>query len=339
MNFPDVDIIIPCRNEQNYIENCVRSFFENNYPKNKIHVFVIDGLSTDNTPEILLQLKKEFPQLTVLVNEKQTTPFALNIGLKATNNPVKIIFGAHAIADKNFILKNIDILSKYKDVGCTGGIIENIYENKTGKIIGKAMASVFGVGNAHFRTASKTGFVDTVAFGAYKQEVFDKIGYFDEELTRNQDDEFNFRLLKNGFKIYLSPEIKAKYYVRGDFKKLFRQYYQYGYWKVYVNKKHKTVTTLRQLVPMFFVLYLIVGLMVSLLFIQIGKLYVFGLLLYFMLAFYFAFKADKNWVNTLKIAFTFFILHFSYGLGYLKGIIDFIIFNKKPASQTTKLSR
>ena len=325
MIYPDVDIVIPCRNEQDYIEKCVRSFFENDYPKDKIHVFVVDGLSTDNTCEILDKLKAEFTQLTILRNEKQTTPYALNIGLKATEHPLKIIFGAHAIADKNFIKKNVEILNNYNDVGCAGGIIENVYENKTGELIGKAMASVFGVGNAHFRTATKFGYVDTVAFGAYKNEVFDKIGYFDEELTRNQDDEFNYRLLKNGFKIYLSPEIKSKYYVRGNFQKLFRQYYQYGYWKVYVNKKHKTVTTVRQIVPLLFALYLFLGLLVSVFVPMFVYLYFLGIFFYIILAIVFAFKQSKKIAEAFKVAYVFFILHFSYGLGYLKGIIDFIL--------------
>jgi len=203
-----------------------------------------------------------------------------------------------------------------------------VYENETSQIIGAAMSSSFGVGNAHFRTGNKSGFVDTVAFGAYKKEIFEIVGFFDEELIRNQDDEFNFRVTKNGYKIYLNHEIKCKYYVRASFKKLFKQYYQYGYWKVYVNVLHKTVTTIRQLVPAAFVSYLMVlflSILVGLKFFLFLSLF---LVLYLLLAVFIAIKQSSVSFKALKIAFTFFVLHFSYGIGYLKGILDFFVLQK-----------
>jgi GT2 family glycosyltransferase len=121
------------------------------------------------------------------------------------------------------------------------------------------MSSVFGVGNAHFRTGGKSGCVDTVAFGAYRREVFERVGFFDEELARNQDDEFNYRVVQGGFKIFLDPAIQSDYFVRGSISKLYKQYDQYGYWKVFVNKKHGAVTTLRQLAPPLWVLFLLMG--------------------------------------------------------------------------------
>ena len=201
------------------------------------------------------------------------------------------------------------------------------------------MSSAFGVGNAHFRTGSKNGFVDTVAFGAYRNEVFEKIGYFDEDLIRNQDDEFNFRLLQNGFKIYLNSNIKSKYYVRASFSKLYKQYYQYGYWKVYVNKKHKAVTSIRQLVPLFFVLFLFLGFTLSFLHWILGTLFSLGLLAYIGLAIVFASQKSTSFEKITGIAYTFFLLHFSYGLGYLVGIFDFIALNKGPRISSQKLTR
>ncbi len=258
---PSISITIPARNEEKYIEKCILSILSADYPQEKIKIFVCDGLSTDNTREIVSSLSNKHKNIQLIDNEKQTTPFALNLGLKASNCAIKIILGAHAEIDKDFIKNNVSVLNDYPEVGCAGGIIENVYENESAETIGLAMSSAFGVGNAHFRTGSKNGFVDTVAFGAYRKEVFEKIGYFDEDLIRNQDDEFNFRLLQNGFKIYLNSNIKSKYYVRASFSKLYKQYYQYGYWKVYVNKKHKAVTSIRQLVPLFFILFLFLGLL------------------------------------------------------------------------------
>jgi len=336
---PSISITIPARNEEKYIEKCILSILSADYPQEKIKVFVCDGLSTDNTREIVSSLSNKHKNIQLIDNEKQTTPFALNLGLKASNCAIKIILGAHAEIDEDFLKNNVSVLNNYPEVGCAGGIIENVYENESAETIGLAMSSVFGVGNAHFRTGSKNGFVDTVAFGAYRNEVFEKIGYFDEDLIRNQDDEFNFRLLQNGFKIYLNSNIKSKYYVRASFSKLYKQYYQYGYWKVYVNKKHKAVTSIRQLVPLFFVLFLFLGLTLSFLHWVLGTLFSLGVLAYIGLAIVFASQKSTSFEKITGIAYTFFLLHFSYGLGYLVGIFDFIALNKGPRISSQKLTR
>ena len=230
-----VAVIIPCKNEEHYIEKCINSILNSNYPKELLSIYVCDGLSTDNTVEIVKNSIKNNPEVNLLINKEQTTPQGLNLGLKTAQSDVKIILGAHSEVDPNFIQENVNILQQHSEVGCAGGVIKNVFENKTSEVIGAAMSSPFGVGNAHFRTGAKDGIVDTVAFGAYRKEVFEKIGYFDEELVRNQDDEFNFRLIKNGYKIYLSQKIISLYYVRASFKKLFKQYYQYRLVKIFVR--------------------------------------------------------------------------------------------------------
>lgn len=333
-----VSIIIPCRNEEKYIERCVLSVLECEYPKELITVYVVDGMSDDNTVEIVKNISKTYPQVQLLENHKRTTPFALNIGLRRSDEDVKIILGAHSEVDKQFLKENIETLKIDPFIMCAGGVLENVYENKAAEIIGKAMSSPFGVGNAHFRTGAKDGYVDTVAFGAYRNELFDKIGYFDEELARNQDDEFNFRLLKSGYKIYLNSKIKCRYFVRGSFKKLYKQYYQYGFWKVFVNKKHKEVTTIRQLIPPMFVAYLLVFWMLLFANQYLFLLYISGVLFYLIAAMFFAAKKSSNVSEIFQISYCFLLLHISYGSGYLKGIIDFLVLNKRP-NQNVKMTR
>lgn len=334
-----VSIIIPCRNEEKYIEKCILSIIHSNFPQELLTVYVCDGMSDDNTRSIIEKISQQHPQVKLLDNLKKTTPFALNLGLKTSSDDIKIILGAHSEVDKDFIIENVKAFEMDEKIGCTGGVIENVYEDETSKIIGLAMSSSFGVGNAHFRTGNKDGFVDTVAFGAYDKKVFESIGYFDEALTRNQDDEFNFRLIKNNFKIFLSHKIKCKYYVRGTFDKLFKQYYQYGYWKVFVNKKHKTVTTIRQLIPLFFVMFLFFGIIVS--FINTYLLYGFLVILgvYFILAILASLKFKINTVKKVKLIYAFLILHLSYGIGYFNGMIDFLLLNKNPTEKNTELTR
>ena len=134
----------------------------------------------------------------------------------------------------------------------------------------------------------------TVAFGAYKKKIFDEVGLFDEEFVRNQDDELNFRVTQSGNKILLSPDIVSYYYTRGSFSKLWRQYYQYGFWKVRVIQKHKRPASIRHLIPMLFVLSVILGVALSpfLKFVRYG--FALELLAYVLGAFTFAFKTSKN---------------------------------------------
>ncbi|PCH66154.1 MAG: succinoglycan biosynthesis protein exoa [Bacteroidetes bacterium] len=334
-----VSIIVPCRNEENYIGALIESFLNQDYPSEKIELLIMDGMSDDNTRNVIKQYSNDHPLIQLIDNPKKYAPFALNKGIQSSKGEIIIIFGAHAEADKDFIKENVKAMEQSNDIGCTGGIIENIYTNKTAEIIGLAMSSPFGVGNAHFRTGNKIGYVDTVAFGAYKQIVFEKAGYFDEDLIRNQDDEFNFRIIKNGFKIYLSQNIRSKYHVRGSFTNLFQQYYQYGYWKVYVSKKHKTVTTTRQLIPLLFVLFLIIGVILSMLNQHIRWLFLLILGIYTTLALIFASKQTSRYDKIFKVTFSFFLLHLSYGLGYFVGIIHFLMFNKKPSKKSQGLTR
>lgn len=334
-----VNVVIPCRNEENYIALCLDSLVNSDFPKDRLTVVVCDGMSTDGTREILEEYSNLHRFIFWLDNPKKTTPFALNAGIKKYPSDVSIILGAHAEIHPEYISNCLETFKINKSIGCVGGIIENINEDNETKAIGVSMASPFGVGNAHFRTGGKEGYVDTVAFGAYKKEVFDAVGYFDERLTRNQDDEFNFRVLKAGFKIYLSKKIRAKYYVRSSFKKLYRQYYQYGYWKVFISKKHRTFISKRQLVPLAFVLFLFLGAALSFVHPLLFILYLFGIGTYLTVAIYFAGKQSGEGISTSQIMKTFILLHFSYGMGQLEGVKDFLVLNKEPETSHEELTR
>jgi len=335
---PNVSVIIPCRNEEKYIDKCIKSILSQSY-SGRVEVLIVDGMSDDNTVSIINELTKVNSNVRLIYNLEKTTPQAMNLGLAASRYDLIIRIDAHAIALPNFIQNNVNSIYETEDIMCAGGKIINIYENKISKAIGMAMSSVFGVGNATFRVGGEKKFVDTLAFGIYKKEVFDKIGKFDEDLVRNQDDELNFRLTKNGYKILYNPEIKSEYYVRGSIKKLYKQYYQYGYWKVYVNLKHKTVTTIRQLVPLFFVLSLLLGILISLFFPLFWYLLLLGVCFYTVMALVFGYKASEDRSETFKIARVFPVLHFSYGFGYLIGIFHFLILGKKPSSKNKEISR
>ncbi len=332
-----VSVIIPSYNEDSYIELCVRSVFNSTLSQDFIEVIVCDGGSTDQTLAILERLKSEFKELKVLQNPYQTTPYALNMGITQASAPQIMILGAHSKIAPNYLEKCLQILSEKPEISCVGGVLKNIPVTEDSAAIAAAMSSAFGVGNAYFRTGNYSGVADTVAFGVYRKEIFDKVGLFDTDLVRNQDDEFNYRLQKNGMLIWLTSETYVEYYVRSGFDKLYQQYFQYGYWKVYVNQKHRIITTLRQLAPPIFVLGLWLGIFLCLFFPILIPYYLLGLIFYFSVATLAAY--NTHFPKLLKVMKAFFYLHYAYGAGYLNGIVHFILLKKKPIAKSKQISR
>ena len=164
-----VRVVIPCRNEQNYIGLCLGALVSCKKDFARVSVQVIDGMSDDSTREIVRSFASQHAFITLHDNLKRTTTFALNMGLRKLDFDIAVILGAHTVIDDNFIDRNVQVLTQHPEVGCSGGLIHNVHENEWSEIISMAMSSVFGVGNAHFRTGGKSGYVDTVAFGAYRR--------------------------------------------------------------------------------------------------------------------------------------------------------------------------
>ena len=335
-----VSVVIPCRNEVHFIHECIEAVFNNSLDKSvELAVFVVDGMSNDGTRESVIQLQITYQNLYLVDNLKQLTPFSFNLGIQAQSFDFVQIVGARQILSIDYLSKALDVFSNDDSVWCVGGNVENVYINETGKTISKAMSTAFGMGLGNFRTLTESCFTDTVGTPIYPAWVFERIGFFDEELIRNQDDDFNYRVTKAGGKIWFESEISLKYYVRSNFKGLYRQFYQYGYWKVFVNQKHKVITTIRQLAPPAFVFFLFVSPILILLgsFFLYSTIAVYGI--YLLLGIYFSFKPSKGIREFFKILKTFPILHFSYGIGYLSGIINFLILRQKPSDKQKRLSR
>ncbi len=341
-NRPFVSIIIPCYREKDFIAKCLDSLLDNDYPHEKLEILVMDGGSEDGTREIVEEYGKKYPFIFLKDNPGRYPPSALNIGIKNSRGEIIIRCDAHAVYEKGYIRKLTARLTADKSIGNAGGLWINspASGNAKAKAIAYTLGCKFCVGPNRYRTGvAKASFVDTVPFGAWRREVFDEIGLFNEEFLRAQDLEFNARLTKGGYKVLLDPEIKSCYFPRSSFKKLFRMMCQCGYWKNFVNKKLKIISSSRQLAPPVLLLYL-----VSLVFLALKSNWFFiPLIAYMLLLIYFsAFVAVKN--RDIKImplsALTLLVSHTGYGLGYLKGFWDFFIRKKQnPEKSRARLTR
>jgi GT2 family glycosyltransferase len=336
-----VSVVIPCRNEVKFIEECIHAIYDSQIEPNiQLTVFVVDGMSDDGTRDVIQHLKHQYSSLHLVDNTKKLTPYAFNLGIYQDPSADFIqIVGARHILSNNYIQTCINQLEADKTTWCVGGKIINEYINKKGEYIAKAMGTTFGMGLGNFRTLSTSGYTDTVTSPMYPKWVFEKIGYFDEQLIRNQDDDYNYRVSKAGGKIFFESTISLKYYVRGNYSNLWKQFLQYGYWKVFVNKKHHAITTIRQLVPPMFLVFLVLLPFLFLMHNLVGLAGLFTLACYILLALVFSAKVSNNLTSFLNVLIIYPILHISYGWGYLRGIITFILFRKEPKSSFSQLSR
>ncbi|MDZ7732169.1 MAG: glycosyltransferase family 2 protein [Acidimicrobiia bacterium] len=233
---------------------------EQDHPAELVDVLVVDGCSDDGTVEEVRRIRAELPptdaeRVRLVTNEQRTVPAALNLGIAESQGRILVRVDGHCELSHDYLRGCVRVLAEDPRVDCVGGVLVTVGGGlRPGGRRSSREASRFGVGGASFRTgADRPREVDTVAFGAYRREAFDRIGTFDEELIRNQDDELNFRLVRAGGRIRLEPTISARYTARSSLRGLARQYFQYGYFKARVARKHRGVATVRQLVPPAFV--------------------------------------------------------------------------------------
>jgi len=323
---PKVSIIIPMRNEEKFIAKCLNNFCEQDYPADNFDIIVVDGLSNDRSVEIVNTFQNKHGNIKLIKNYKIHTPAAFNLGIKASKADYVGIFSAHSIPSTTYISSAIQSMIK-TNADCVGGPMIAKNNSITGEAIAYATSTSFGVGGSVFHYSKKPQYARTVYQGLFKRTLFNKIGYFDEDLVRNQDDEFSYRIEKNGGKIYFDPSIKSVYYSRSNYRKLLTQYFQYGLYKPLVFKKLKYGMQIHHFIPAAFVLYIL-----SLLIFPFTMIYISPLLGYAFLCIVFAIKSRLKYIVKLNIIFAYILLHISYGIGFLVGIIRWLIIGKRQRS-------
>lgn len=337
---PLVSIVLPCRNEAGQIESCLTSILGQEPPKGGMEIIAADGMSTDGTREYLDRMAERYPQLRVLSNPGRIVSTGLNAAIRAARGEIIVRMDAHTTYAPDYVRQCISTLNE-TGAENVGGPMQTRAETFMEEAIRAVFHCPWAVGGARSHQPDYEGFVETVIYGCWRKSSFDKVGLFDEELVRNQDDEHNLRLTRSGGRIYQTPRIRSWYHVRGSLTALFRQHMQYGYWKVMVIRKHRMPASLRHVVPGAFVgslfLLAVMGLIWPPALLAAGWVVVAYALGAMGLSVVVA--ARTRWRLLPVLPWVIACFHVGYGYGFLRGILDFVILHNAPQTQFVQLTR
>lgn len=337
MPHPLVTIVVPCRNEERYIVECLDSILACDYPSDRLEVLVVDGMSDDGTRAVLADYAARNPLVRMLDNPHRITPVALNLAIRAARGEVIVRMDAHVVYPRNYVSRLVAALDEF-GADNVGAVLRTLPANQTamGKAIAIGMSHPFGVGTSYFRIGTdQPRWVDTIAFFCIRRATFDRVGMFDEELIRHQDGEFNARLIKSGGRILLIPDVVSYYYARATLRQVGRMFYQYGYFKPLVAKKLGRFMTVRQLIPPGFVLGLLVTGVAALLWKP-------ALILFGLVAGSYAGIVLGSAVQTaLKqgpavgaaLATVLPVIHVSYGVGFWRRVVELLLPSRRTSAE------
>ncbi len=329
-----VSIVIPCYNEEKHIYTLLKALHQQNYPTDQLEIIIADGLSTDNTLQQIERFKSAHPDILIKVlrNDQQIIPAALNLAIQASSGHYIIRMDAHSIPSATYIERCV----RHLEAGIAdnvGGLwlIQPAADSLIAKAIAFAAAHPFAVGDAKYRFSKQAAYVETVPYGAYRRDLFHNIGLFDETLLANEDYEINTRILKSGGKIYFDPQITIDYVARENLRSLWRQYFNYGFWKFKMLQKYPETIRWRQAIPPLFVISITMGSIIAV-FVRIFRFFVllelmiyFGLMILSSVKFA---KKEKNPALLVGVPLAILTMHFGWGLGFLKSAFYMIIQKK-----------
>jgi len=324
-SWPTVSVLLPVRNEASFIERSLGAVFAQDYPPELIEIVVADGMSTDATRDIVAMLQEDHPNLHLIDNPCMTVPYAMNLATAASSGEIIVRVDGHCEIAPDYVRNCVKHLVE-DGVDGVGGPWEQIGETPAAVSISLATASRFGVGGSAYRVyRGENRLVDTVPFPAYTRKLVEQIGPYDEEQTRDQDDEYNYRIREQGGTLLLASDVRSRYYSRASLRKMASQYYQYGFWKVRVTQKHPRQMQTRHFVPLAFVASLVAAAGLAP-FSRAARRALFMIILTYgaaNLGVSWSIAREHGMEHMRVLPQAFFLLHGSYGLGFLVGLIKF----------------
>lgn len=323
MNY-EVAIIIPTLNEERFISRCLNSIIKQTYEFEKMDVMIIDGGSNDKTKDIVAKYQKSHQNIRFIENKKKIQSVAFNIGFKKSTAPYIIRLDAHAEYDSKYISLCIENLKQDEKRGNVGGRCNILPFNQslwaqTNAILNH---SRFGIGGAAFRVSNEAHNTDSVPFGSFHRKIIEKIGGMREDLPRGEDNEYNSRIRKAGYKIFFDPNIISSYFARPTLGASCKQMYANGNSIGYLYNIDREAIGIRHLVPLLFVVSGLFSIIISVLWSPFCYVFCGGLALYIIADAIASIMGAKDNVKcTLPLFILFFCVHVSYGMGTIAGLI------------------
>ena len=319
---PLISVIIPTFNAGERIAECLRSVLDQDYPADRVEILVVDGGSQDLTHRVVSEFKREYASIHWLDNPGRIVSTAMNIGIRRARGDVIVRVDAHCILEPDYLRQCVRYL-EITGADNVGGLMRPMGKGYVGRAIALTMSSPLAVGDAKFRYATQMQEVDTVYMGVFSRDVFERVGVYNESLVRNQDYELNYRIRAHGGHIYLVPPLRSYYVTRPTLRAFWFQYFDYGFWKVQMLRRHPRSVRWRQLVSPFFVASLIITGVGGRLFRPLTLLFRLIAGAYMSLAGLFTLRTARRhgWRYLPILPITFASMHLSWGLGFLWGLV------------------
>jgi len=333
-----VSVIVPCRNEDAYLDAFLESLFAQsicNTP-DELEVVVCDGMSDDGTRERLKRWQQRRPELVVIDNPQKTTSAGLNTAIHRARGDIIVRMDVHTVYDPHYIVQCVRVLDE-TGATCVGGPWRPVVADGPGRAIACAFRSRIASGGARSRALEYTGPVDTVYLGAWRRQDLLRLGGFDEHLVRNQDDELNLRIRRGGGQVWQSATICSFYTPRESMRALFRQFYQYGYWKVPVILKHRLPASGRHVIPFGFVAAVVLLFFLGF-FVPVATAMLIALILIYGSGVLISVLMMRERA-VLSICLAVVCMHIGYGVGFGHGILDFVLRRRGADHRMTRLTR
>jgi glycosyltransferase involved in cell wall biosynthesis len=318
-----VSVIVPIRNEERYIAACLQSLVDQTFSSEAYEILVIEGRSSDRSRGIIEEFGRRYGNVRCLDNPAAIAPAAMNIGIRNAAGEFIVRADGHNFYPKDYIANCVKCLEE-TGADNVGGPWRTVPPDDTvgAKLVAAILTNPFGVGDSRFRTSRFEGFVDTVPFGAFRRDLFDRIGMYNEKLVRNQDNELNARIRSAGGKIYQTPALTTEYHPIGNVFALLKQTYKTSQWHIFSVRQNASSMGVRHFVPAVFVL-VIAALLAGAFWSPLWRLGLAVLLSsYFSAGIYFSFRNSRNWGLPIMCALppVCLVFHIAYGLGTLAGL-------------------